>query len=100
MATMSLSKYIHSIPRSYRGRIRKAAFRHGFRMGHVGNDDKVALAEAIFEVEDEREHSHGPYDPAVVAMRAVRNQLYDDLGRNETSAGAHRLPAGAEGAAA
>ena len=84
--TMSMTKYLKPITsRVVRQRIREGAFRKGFRMGKIGTDNKMALAEAVFEVEDEFE-SRGdgqPRHPLVVAMRGVRNRLYDDLGWNE-----------------
>ncbi len=47
------------------------------------NDDlRAILTEAIFKVENDLEHRQ-PKHPQVVAMRMVRNRLYDDLGWNE-----------------
>ena len=81
---MSMSKYLRAIPsRHLRTKIRKAARRRGFTMGRIGTENKISLADAVFEIQNEREHSHGHDDASVVAMRAVMNQLYDDLGFNE-----------------
>ena len=52
-------------------------------MGRIGRANKEVLAEAIFVVENEREHRKGLHDRHVDAMRAARNCLYDRLGWNE-----------------
>jgi hypothetical protein len=84
---MSMSKFLRAIPSScIRTRIRKAARRRGFVMGRIGSANKELLSEAVFEVEDEREHRHGHRDALVIAMRNVRNALYDALGWNEARA--------------
>jgi hypothetical protein len=100
----SMSQYLNGIPAHFRTLIRKEAIRKGltptvtqlktpspltgksqassYRMNPANRE---ALAAAVFVVEDEFE-SRGdghPLHSAVVAMRAVRNELYDDLGWNE-----------------
>ncbi len=84
---MSMTKYLKPIQSSHlRGKIRKEAFRRGFVMGKIGTQNKEFLAEAIFAIENEFESSEDgrPFDPRTVAMRGVRNRLYDDLGFNES----------------
>jgi len=92
--SMSMSKLLRAIPsRSIRTCIRKEARRLGFIMGRIGRANKEILADAIFAVENEREHRKGPYDPIVCAMRAVRNQICDALGWNETTPASARSSA-------
>lgn len=43
------------------------------------------LSEAIFAVENDLEHRQ-PSHPMVTVLRRVRNELYDDLGLNESPA--------------
>ena len=82
----SLNKFLRSIPSPWiRTCIRKAARRRGFVIGKIGTTNKEILADAIFEVLNEREHRHGPNDPLVITMRAAMNAVYDSLGWNETS---------------
>ncbi|MEI8196179.1 MAG: hypothetical protein WCI73_09750 [Phycisphaerae bacterium] len=83
----SMTKYLCSIPSAVtRTKIRKEARRRGFKMARIGSENKEILADAVFAVLNEREHRNGFRDSLVVAMRAVQNNLYDDLGWNEYQA--------------
>lgn len=81
---MSMSKYLKPIDsQRLRTRIRKAAWRRGFVMSRIGNDNKETLAEAVFEIMNDFEHSMGNRHPHTLSMLGVMNDLYDDMGWNE-----------------
>lgn len=54
-------------------------------IGPLNRAKREVFADAIFEVENDLESQGGgrPDHPTVVALRAVRNEVYDDLGWNE-----------------
>lgn len=109
----TMSQYLKGIPARFRTPIRKAAIRKGLTPTverlkspdpltgasektryRMNPENREVLASAIFEIENEFE-SQGigrPHHRAVVAMRAARNELYDDLGWNETGSGWSERP--------
>lgn len=87
----SIRRYLGAVSPHYRGRIyaslREIRAGRGLdRRQTARNDrDRECLADAVFRVEDEVESRCGgqPDEPNVVAMRAARNRIYDDLRWNE-----------------
>ncbi len=77
--TKTLGATLRPIPGTYRRKI-KTAF--GAPPGRLTDPERVRLADAIFEVENELEH-RSPQHEAVRTMRIVRNMLLDDAGVNE-----------------
>lgn len=92
----SVTKYFKGQPVSgmFKSRIRARALASMTSSGldvskhplsNLNRSKREHLASAIFEVENDLE-SQGdgrPDHPTVVALRAVRNEVYDDLGWNE-----------------
>lgn len=56
--------------------------------GRLNDQRRAILSEAIFLVENDLEHRQ-PQHPTVRALRAIRNDLYDDLGWNEYPKATH-----------
>ena len=86
MKRLSLYGYLAALKPfpAIRRRIAKVARGKGWIVGLKSNSNLEALANAVFSVENDREHKFGHRDPAVEAMRCLRNRIYDDLRWNET----------------
>ena len=74
-----------------RGTVRRcleAGCAKGKVLSQLNDDMRKCFAESIFEAEDyyESKGEGRPYHPTVVALRRVRNRVYDDLGINEYQA--------------
>ena len=92
IASRSIGKALRPIGGSWRTKVRRAF--EALANGQSWRWDDAArrrLCRAIFEVENELEH-RSPKHPQVVAMRATRNVLLDDLGENEQHPHGCRYP--------
>jgi hypothetical protein len=66
-----------------------ATFRRlGGKRVYLNQHLRALLAEAVFAIENELEHRQR-FHPQVAILRAARNALYDDLGRNEHQSHRH-----------
>ena len=83
--TRSVGAALRPIAGTYRRRI-KAAFLLAHGVGPLNDERRIALEDAIFQVQNDLEH-RSPKHPQVAVMNAVRNVLLDDAGVNETVPG-------------
>lgn len=93
MKCISVNKTLKAISSTYKKRIKKDYRDRGGSCKRLTEDLRGFLAEAIWSVEEPLEHSINERGgliaegaaggKQVLAMRAARNALYDDLGHNE-----------------
>ncbi|MFW5698710.1 MAG: hypothetical protein ACOCYN_02545 [Planctomycetota bacterium] len=81
-STRSVRQTLVPLAPAWRRRVRAAYRQMGGEFQPLNPHRRALLAEAIFQVENDLEH-RSPAHPQVVALRTVRNRLYDDLGWNE-----------------
>ena len=79
MLTRNVGCTLRPISATYKRRIRDV-YTGPTRLNQAA---RIALAQAIFTVENDTEHRLGTHHPQVMAMTAVRNILLDEAGENE-----------------
>ena len=100
MKCTSVTKSLMGLSVRCRKKVKQAYLASGGAYGYLNEDRRGLLVEAIWSIEEPLEHSINERGglisegalggKQVLALRAARNALYDDLGHNEDPSGARR----------